>query len=553
MTQYTVLIGGKAGDGILQAGKVIGSLFAGLGYHVYLSVDYPSLIRGGHNFCIIRIATKPVGAFNTTIDILLALDQQTITLHEKKLNPGGIIIYNSDTVTTDGEGIAIEPLLRRHNGRPIMGNTAMIGALCGVAGLPWSRISPVLASQFQKETELNLAIAQDSCLSVTPRLSVPADTTMRYPFFSGNEWIGLGLLAGGLDAYIAYPMTPSSGILHFFAQIAEETGILVYHPESEIAVILMAEGCAYAGKRAAVGTSGGGFCLMTEALSCAGQAEIPLVIVLAQRAGPSTGMPTYNAQTDLLFACYAGHGEFPRYLVAPATASEAYRFSAQALHIAWKYQIPSIILSDKTFSEGYYTADSIPDIISDIIPDSPQIPYSRPYERYAAGEWGISPLIHPPCTGEVVKVNSYTHDTKGISSEEPRDAIAGAAKRQMKSDALAKETDTREAVCTSGSPDSETALICWGSTRGVVNEVADALGLRIISPVVLFPFPKKTYLKAIHGVTRFILIEESATGQLQTLLLKEGFTITETILSSDGRPFPVESLLERVREIIHGQ
>ncbi len=546
MTQYTILFGGKAGDGISQAGKVIGSLFAGLGYHVYLYVDYPSLIRGGHNFCIITAATKPVGAFSTTVDILLALDQQTVTLHEKKLTPEGIIIYNSDTVTAAGEGIAIEPLLHKHGGRAIMGNTAMIGALCGVAGLPWELVSPILSQQFQKETELNLTIAQNSCVSVTPRLSIPVDTTVRYPFFSGNEWIGLGLLAGGLDAYIAYPMTPSSGILHFLAQIAGEAGILVYHPESEIAVILMAEGCAYAGKKAAVGTSGGGFCLMTEALSCAGQAEIPIVIVLAQRAGPSTGMPTYNAQTDLLFACYAGQGEFPRYIVAPGTANEAYRFSAHALYIAWKYQVPAIILSDKTFSEGYYTTDSIPDII----PISSQISYSRPYERYAAGECGISPLIHPPSSGEAIKVNSYTHDVKGISSEEPRVAIAGAAKREMKSGALAEETDTREAVYTGGSPDSETALICWGSTRGVVNEVADALNVRVISLVVLFPFPKKTYREAIRGVTRFILIEESATGQLQKLLLTEGFTITDTILSTDGRPFPIESLLEKVRRIV---
>lgn len=549
MIDYSILIGGKAGDGITQAGQVIGSLFTSMGYHVYLYVDYQSLIRGGHNFCIIRLADRPVSANRTGIDILLALDQQTVDLHAKDLNEKGIILFDAERVHATGQGVAIEAIIKKFQGRPIMKNTAIIGALCGIAGIPWNTINPVLMKNFPKETEKNLSIAEEAHTSVTQSVRIPILGDTHYPLLSGNEWISLGLLAGGLDAYIAYPMTPSSGILHFLASVAEETGIIVYHPESEIAVILMALGFAYAGKKAAVGTSGGGFCLMTEGLSLAGQAEIPIVIVLAERAGPSTGIPTYNAQTDLLFACHAGHGEFPRYIIAPGTPGEAYQFSAIALTIAWKYQIPSIILSDKTFSEGYFSCESLPDIVSETFSSSP----SYPYRRYAEGADGISPLLAPPFPGEVIKVNSYTHDPAGITTEDPQITRAGIRKRLAKAVALSTETDTPDAVYSAGPASCTIALLCWGSTRGVVHEVAVLLNLRIVSPIVLAPFPKKAFNTAIEGVKTFILVEESANGQLDKILSQEGFVTHEKILRYDGRPFPVEELTDEVRRYTDGK
>ena len=549
MIDYSICVGGKAGDGITQAGQAIGSLFTSMGYHVYLYVDYQSLIRGGHNFCIVRLADRPVSANRTGIDILLALDQQTVDLHAGNLNEKGVILADAERVFGTGLGIPVETLIKKHQGRPIMKNTAFIGALCGITGIPWDHCIPVLQRMFSKETEKNLSIAEEAYASVTQSIRIPILSGARFPLLSGNEWIGLGLLAGGLDAYIAYPMTPSSGILHFLAGVAEETGIIVYHPESEIAVILMALGFAYAGKKAAVGTSGGGFCLMTEGLSLAGQAEIPVVIVLAERAGPSTGIPTYNAQTDLLFACHAGHGEFPRYLVAPGTSKEAYQFSATALRIAWEYQVPSIILSDKTFSEGFFTCESLPDPVSDTITISPLFPY----QRYAEGTGGISPLLAPPFAGEVIKVNSYTHDPAGITTEDPDVTRAGIKKRLLKAASLSTKTDTPDAVYSTGPADSTIALVCWGSTRGVVCEVAESLGLRIVSPIVLAPFPKKTFKKVINGVKTFILVEESSNGQLDRILAEEGFVIHERICKYDGRPFSVEELIDEVRRYTDGK
>ena len=190
--------------------------------------------------------------------------------------------------------------------------------------------------------------------------TIPRCSNPPRPLLTGNEAVGLGLIRGGLDAYVSYPMTPSSSLLHFLAGEKERFGITVVHPENEIAVILMALGFASAGKRAAVGTSGGGFCLMTEGLSLAGMAELPVVILMSQRTGPSTGLPTYTGQSDLRFVLHAGQGEFPRLIVAPGDASEAFLWSARAMELAWRCQVPAFILTDKTLSEGTYSTDISP-------------------------------------------------------------------------------------------------------------------------------------------------------------------------------------------------
>lgn len=543
LTEYSILIGGKAGDGITQAGQLIGSLFSTIGYYVYLYSDYPSLIRGGHNFCIIRVSDRPVFASRADIDIILALDQKSVDLHKKRLKKDGALIYDSGRVKTDGQALPIRSILDEYGGRPIMGNSAMIGALGGYYGIPWDSLEKTFRKRIPKDVDTNLKIARRAYDQITAGSETPKIGDDEKPLLSGNEYVALGLLAGGIDAYVAYPMTPASTILHFLAGVANEAGIEVIHPESEIAVILMALGFAYTGKRTAVGTSGGGFCLMTEGLSFAGMAEIPIVIILAQRTGPSTGLPTYSAQSDLLFACHAGQGEFPRYIAAPGTPEEAIAFAAEAVDIAWRYQVPAFILTDKTFSEGYYTLPKTPEV-----PDPKPLPSpSFPYHRYEERTDGISPLLFPPYPGEMIKVNSYTHDSSGISIEDPETTIAGTEKRLRKAETLALYTDTERAVITYGRDTEETALLCWGSNRGVCMEVADELGIRCISPIILSPFPKTTFRKAVYGIKKMILVEDSATGQLSQLIAREGYLVSDMILRYDGRPFTVDELLLRVR------
>ena len=549
MKDIAVLIGGKAGDGINSAGAMVAQLLNHLGYRIYLYFDYPSLIRGGHNFAIIRGRETATGTCRTRVDFVLALDQETMERHKGAWKTDTAVIFNKDLVKATGQGIPVKEILALENAPAIMGNSAVIGGFAKAAGIPWKTVEDVFSSHIPKGAEQNLRVARrayDSLATVHPLGSC---SNAPVPLLTGNEAIGLGLVRGGLEAYVSYPMTPSSSLLHFLAEEQEKLGITVVHPENEIAVILMALGFACAGKRAAVGTSGGGFCLMTEGLSLAGMAELPIVLLVSQRTGPSTGLPTYSGQADLLFVQHAGQGEFPRLIVAPGTTEEALFWSAVAMHTAWEFQIPAFILSDKTLSEGTYSTDLA--LVQKITEgDVPSWDKKTPYRRYADTPSGISPLSIPGTGGAVVKVNSYAHDEAGITTEEADIVAQMTEKRQRKADGLSQAMNRYPQVTISGNPSALVAILCWGSTAMVCQEVAAPLGMRVVRPVVLSPFPEKSLKKALEGAGMVIVVEENATAQLATLAGQHGIICQKKILRYDGRPFTPELLLERIREVL---
>jgi 2-oxoglutarate ferredoxin oxidoreductase subunit alpha len=549
MKDVSVLIGGKAGDGINSAGSLVAYLLNHIGYNIYLYFDYPSLIRGGHNFAIVRGSEKSIGTCWDQVDFLLALNQETIERHADKCTRETVIISNADLVKAAGQGILVNAILKAENAPEIMRNSVIIGGFAKAAGIEWDVVTTVFQAHIPKGVDLNLKVAKrayDQVGKVHPLIPGPNPPRT---LLTGNEAIGLGLVKGGLDTYVSYPMTPSSSLLHFLAEQQEKFGVTVVHPENEIAVILMALGCAYAGKRSAVGTSGGGFCLMTEGLSLAGMAELPLVLVVSQRTGPSTGLPTYTGQSDLQFILHAGQGEYPRLIVAPGDAQESVYWSAVAMNVAWKYQIPSFILADKTLSEGTYSVDSatIPEMqkVDPIIWSG-----TGQYLRYADTPSGISPLAFPGMIDAVIKVNSYAHDESGITIEDADHVRQMTKKRIRKEEELTKEMLQYPCVTVSGNPDASTALLCWGSPKGVCNEIAAILGLRVIQPIVLSPFPLVQLQQAVRGVQRLIAVEENSTGQLAALAEQHGIVPDERILRYDGRPFSPDYLIEKISEMI---
>ncbi|MGB3346099.1 MAG: 2-oxoacid:acceptor oxidoreductase subunit alpha [Candidatus Humimicrobiia bacterium] len=555
MREFSVLIGGKAGDGINQSGLLISHLLSQLGYYIYMYFDYPSLIRGGHNFSIIRASKNKIGSHSEKVDFLLALNQETIDLHKNRLEYDSFIIYDSDMVESESLpdnikrlGIPLKEIISEEKASPVMRNSILLGAFSKSLGFDWSVIEKVFRKNIHKEIELNLKLAQKGYKKTEELIKVETVKQKVLPILTGNEAIGLGLINSGLRSYIAYPMTPSSTILHFLAQIANKFNLKVIHPENEIAVILMALGFSYMGEKVAVGTSGGGFCLMNEGLSLSGMAELPIVIVIAQRPGPSTGVPTYTAQGDLDYALNAGHGEFARLLVAPGDAEQAFYWSSLALNISWKYQIPSIILTDKALSEGTYSFDIYQ--IEAINEEKPLLwNRKKPYKRYLDTKTGISPLAFVPEKDVVIKVNSYEHDEYGFTTEKPQKIRKMSEKRFRKQKYLEKELQNYKSVNVFGEKDSPTVLLCWGSNKGICSELGQKFGFKVVQPVVLSPFPLSQFNKVLKGVKKIISIENNLTGQLTKLISRYGFRVDEKILKHDGRPFSLEELEKKLNEL----
>lgn len=554
MNEFSILIGGKAGDGINSAGLTIAQILNRIGYRVYMYFDYPSLIKGGHNFCIIRASEKKIGAHRDRCDFLLALNQETLDLHHDMTGPDTVVIFDSSRVMkADGTAVPVSDILSAVSAPPIMGNSCIIGAFAAAAGIGWDVLETVFRSHMPKGIDLNLSLADKGFHLATGKKKIRPLNGGEHPVLSGNEAIALGLCDGGLDTYIAYPMTPTSNVLHVLAGLADELGVTVVHPENEIAVMLMALGSAYAGKKTAVGTSGGGFCLMTEGFSLSGMSEVPVVVVMGQRTGPSTGVPTYTAQSDLNFVRYAGQGEFPRFIVAPGDTEEAFAWSSAAVKIAWKCQVPAVILVDKTLCEGTYSFFPGTQELPDIAPfreEEMSNTGNAGYMRYVYSDTGVSPMKFPPVRDAVIKVNGYAHDEAGITTEQA-EMIAGMAEKRIKKEKfLENEVRSLPCVTTGGNTGSRDALVCWGSNKGVCLEVAETLGIRMVQPVVLSPFPKDQVISALAGAERCIVVEDSTTGQLPQLFACNGIPVHHTILKYDGRPFSVEGLEQKVREVL---
>jgi len=549
MKEISILIGGKAGDGIRQAGHVIAQLLDRLGYRIFFYDDYPSLIRGGHNFSIIRASEKRILAHKDAIDIIVALNQDAVENHKHRLNADGTILYDSKKADASGLGIDFMSIVKEYKGIPIMRNTAAIGALAGMLGLDWSVLESVITGSLEKNVNRNLKIARHAYDQVeTPLKPVPKLDRKSLPLVSGNEAIALGAVKAGLNMYIAYPMTPASSILHYLAAHENELGVVTVHPESEISVALMALGAAYTGAKTMVGTSGGGFALMTEALSLAGQGELPMVIVECQRPGPSTGVPTYTMQGDLNFVMHAGHGEFSRVVLAPGDADEAFYATGLAMNLAWKFQIPTFVLSDKHLSESLFSF--APDL-DKVKPENPVLWDGQgEYKRYLDIQNGISPLAFPGNPNAIVKVTSYEHDENGITTEEPEQIARMQQKRLRKKKTLADELKKIDLVNVYGNTESKTALLCWGSTKGACIEVAEALNLKVVQPLILEPLPVEALEIALTGVEKIIDVEVNATGQLAKLVANCGICVDDMILRFDSRPFTVDGLLDKVKEVL---
>ncbi len=541
---YSILIGGKAGQGSRKAGLIIGKLLSQMGYRVFIYDDYQSLIRGGHSFSKIRAMEKETLSHREEVDFLLALDENTVKRHQKKLSNEGIIIYNSDDFSVNSEkslGVPLKSVVKEADGLAIMENVALVSSFAKVAGIDWGVLKRVLKKEFPTSQDLNLKIADKAFDAVEKKIKIEKIKQKKKPLLTGNEALSLGAVKAGLDLYLAYPMTPASGILHYLAKHKNDFGIGVSQLENETGVANAAIGSSYAGARTMVGTSGGGFALMTEALSLASQSENPLVIVESQRMSPGSGVATYQGQGDLLFALTAGHGDILRFVVAPGDAEEACFWAGKILNLSWKYQTPSVLLIDKEISESTFSFDE--NILKEIKEEKSVLWNKKgKYLRYKDVKNGISPLAFPGEKNVISKSNSYEHDEFGITVEDKESVEKMQNKRLRKFEQMRKEVDKMKAVNVYGRKSSDKAIIAWGSTKGPAKEAAEKLGLKMIQPVVLEPFPEKELNKALRGVKKIALVETNGLGQLGKVLKCYGIKADRKILKYNARPFLPEEI-----------
>lgn len=549
MSDYSILVGGAAGQGSRKAGLLIAKLFNQYGYRIFIYDDYQSLIKGGHNFSVIRASDKDVLAHQENIDFLLALDKNTLKKHQKKLKKTGLIIYDLDKISeVKGIGVPLKKITQAEQGLPIMENVALVAGFAKVVGIEWRYLKKLLQEEFQEKAEINLRIAKRAYEESPSFIKIKKLNQKPLPLLTGNEAVALGAVKAGLDMYFAYPMTPASSILHYLAEKSAEFNVATSQLENEIAVINTAIGAAFAGARTMVGTSGGGFALMTEGLSLAAQSETPVVIVESQRMSPATGVPTYTEQADLLFCLSAGHGDFSRFVIAPGDAEEAFYFAGKALNLAWKYQTPSILLIDKEISESTFSFH--PDVQKKIKKEEPLLWKSNKnnYQRYHFTKDGISPLAFPGQKNVVVKATSYEHDEKGITVEEDEKMIKKMQEKRLKKfEKMKKAVEKLEAVKIYGKKNSSKSMIVWGSTKGPAKEAAEKLGIKLIQLIVIEPFPEKQMKEALRGVRSKILVETNASAQMEKVLNCYGIRIDKKILKYNGRPFTAEEIEKKLK------
>ena len=559
---YTIKIGGEAGQGIQTIGDTLGLVFSRSGYHVFTHQDYESRVRGGHNFFQVRFADHPVMASRDSVDILVAFDKESIVNHEKELSGLGKIIYDSDALKQKNDkpqflDVPFVRLAMEHGGSKIMANTVAVGAVLGMLGADLDILLAILKDTFSKKGEevikqnISAAMAgHDYAVKECVKCAFSAAPLSKPKMLiAGNDAIGLGAVASGCKFYSAYPMTPSTGIMNYIAGKEEEYGIIVEQAEDEISAINMALGASFAGARAMTGTSGGGFALMVEGLSLAAMTETPVVMVLGQRPGPATGLPTRTEQGELQFALYTAHGEFPRVIFAPGTPEQAFFLTNKAFDLAEKYQIPVIILTDQYLADSQWTFDGFDTgrlINTDYRLRGEAFKNLSDYKRHAFTENGVSPLAIPGDAKHVVVTDSDEHDEEGHITEDAQTRTRMVEKRVLKKmPHIMKEIAPPLLY---GNPDPEVVLVGWGSTYGVMKEASDLLTAEQKIAVLHFseicPFPSTEtfdYLKILKNAKLGICIENNATGQFARLMR------TET-----GYEFSVQDQQIR-RETIYGR
>ncbi len=492
---FVVGIGGAAGQGVATPGDIFAKIFSRRGLHLNAYNAYQSIIRGGHTFLTIRTGPDNISNTGDHLDLLIPLNQDTMDRHLRLLSAGGVCLFNADLIQpgTPAAGVQLCPMpiskMADISRNKIGQNTIAIGAALSLMGVGFQALESVLTEQFRKKEQavidenINLArVGYDYATQHFKPFDRPLPMTdARYAVLSGNAAMAMGGAAAGVKFYCAYPMSPSTGVLHWMAEHARTAQIMVRQVEDEIGVINMAIGAAHGGVRAMCATSGGGFALMSEGLGLSAQAEIPVVVIDCQRAGPSTGVPTKTEQGDLWQMLGAAFGDYPRVIAAPLDIADCFKLMPEIFNITDRFQCPGIVLCDLLLSEGRLSVDPkeldfYPMVDRGELVTSNGSADHEPYKRYKITESGVSPRVIPGVPGHTHVVSSDEHDEDGVLiSDEYTNATKRRAmmeKRMRKVDGIAAAIPPPQMR---GPANADVTLIGWGSTYGVIDEACQLL------------------------------------------------------------------------------
>lgn len=579
-TQITWKIGGEAGFGIMSTGQIFGTVCSRSGLYVYDYVEYPSLIRGGHNTFHVKVSTEPVTAIPHTVDLLVALNKRTVEKHLPEITAGGAILYDHEKVLLDAThtarkdihffGVPFARLAKESGGEIIMQNSVAMGATVALLGFNFALLADVLQKMFGRKGEHIVKVNVDTARAgfdfvqknfsdyTAAHLALPQTRQEQRMVLTGNDAISLGAIQAGCKFYVAYPMTPASSILHTMAANEERYNIVVKHAEDEIAVMNMTIGGSLVGARAMCGTSGGGFALMVEALGLAGITELPLVCVVSARPGPATGLPTWTEQGDLKFVLSAAPGDFPRIVLAPGDTEECFYETMRAFNLADKYQTPVIVLSDKYLSENrmstsFFDVKRVP-IVRDTLLSDEALAALKGFKRYALTESGVSPRSIPGQPGGVYNANSDEHDEFGLSTEDLPMRVAQMDKRGRKiarfwDDALTTGVPAPKLY---GPQDADVTLVGWGSIKGPVLEAVRLLEqqgkkVNFLHYVYLSPFPVAHTKVFLQKIKKLVNIENNYSGQFGSLFKQEMLRdFDHSLLKYNGQQFFPGEIVEKI-------
>ena len=552
-----IVIGGEAGQGLVTVGGLLSKALVRSGYFICVTQGYESRIRGGHNTFEVRVGADNVAAPHEKIDLLVALNKETVELHQSELSPGAL------TVVDAAHGAACKscfqiPYKELAAARSI--NIAALGVTSCLLGIDEELVAQIVSEAFGKK---GAEVAEENRTALTKSYEWTKANNSRFEklppvpkreerlLMNGNDAVALGALTAGVKFYSFYPMTPSTSIGLNLAAWAKKAGLVVEQAEDEIAAINMAIGASFTGAPSMVATSGGGFALMVEGVSLAGMTETPIVIVLGQRPAPATGLPTRTEQSDLEFALHSGHGEFPRAIFAPGNPEECFALTHKAFHMAEKHQGPVFVLTDQFLADSYravaaFDFSKYPPVKAGASAED----VKTPYMRHLFTESGVSPRLLPGISRHLVITDSDEHTEDGHITENLSIRKLMVEKRLKKMNGIMNDAVTPEFT---GDKNADILFVSWGSTKGSVHEAAFHLKAKGQNVATLhfsqvWPLVPSQFMPIIEGAKEVVCVEGNAFGQFARLIRREtGFEIKKHIRRYDGLPITPEYILREIK------